>query len=119
MSLSIRCLLSLLQAVGGLLKYLDDDLLVLNTSVVKSVFNRCTTIAMPLTLACLLEDTRPKSSRLSYYGCIMLSAKAAYAIKSFNLSSFPSIKKLLCFFLEEEMLSLFITLTESRTWIWL
>ena len=33
-------LLLLLQVVGNLLKYLDDDLMVLNTSVIKSVFER-------------------------------------------------------------------------------
>ena len=41
--LTVRCLfvvLYLLQVVGVLLKYLDDDLMVLNTSVVKSVFER-------------------------------------------------------------------------------
>jgi len=87
MSLSIRCLLLLsLQAVGGLLKYLDDDLVVLNTSVVKSVFKRWHNNCYAFN-TCLVEDTQPKSSRLSYYDCIMLFSKAAYAIKSFNLSS--------------------------------
>lgn len=87
MSLSIWCLLLLLlQAVGGLLKYLDDDLVVLNTSVVKSVFKRWHNNCYAFN-TCLVEDTQPKCSRLSYYGRIMLSAKSAYAIKSFNLSS--------------------------------
>lgn len=86
MSLSIQCLLSLLlQTVGGLLKYLDDDLVVLNTSVIKSVFKRWQRIVMFLTVAYLRIHDRSLATSVNL-GALWLRQKLPTQL---NLSIIP------------------------------